>query len=75
MLISNFILCLFFYLLGSIPFALITPKIFGFGDIRINHGDRKEFRVRGLENLNKLVHFFQKHYKWFHYTFWEKSYM
>tara|TARA_Y100000310_G_scaffold101511_1_gene99610 strand:- start:246 stop:686 length:441 start_codon:yes stop_codon:yes gene_type:complete len=34
---------------------------FGFGDIRRNHGDRKEFRVRGLENLNKLVHFFQKH--------------
>ena len=34
---------------------------FGFGDIRKNHGDRKEFRVRGLENLNKLVQFFEKY--------------
>ena len=25
---------------------------FSFGSIVINHGDRKEFRVRGLENLN-----------------------
>ena len=34
---------------------------FGFGDIYINHGNRKEFRVRGLENLNKLIHFFNKY--------------
>src|SRR3989344_404259 len=34
---------------------------FGFGDICTNHGDRKEFRVRGLENLNKLVKFFKKY--------------
>lgn len=33
---------------------------FGFGSIEVNHGDRKEFRVRGLENLNKLVEFFKK---------------
>lgn len=33
---------------------------FGFGNIRINHGDRKEFRVRGLENLNKIVKFFRE---------------
>jgi len=34
---------------------------FGFGSIRVNHGDRKEFRVRGLENLNKIIGFFRKH--------------
>jgi hypothetical protein len=37
---------------------------FGFGDVKINradhHGTRKEFRVRGLENLNKLIIFFQQ---------------
>jgi len=36
---------------------------FGFGDVKINrkdfHGTRKEFRVRGLENLNKIVEFFK----------------
>ena len=35
-------------------------KFFEFGDICRNHGDRKEFRVRGLENLNKLVYFFNE---------------
>ena len=34
-------------------------KFFGFGSVVINHGDRKEFRVRGLENLNKIVYFFE----------------
>ncbi len=37
---------------------------FNFGDVRINRIDhtstRKEFRVRGLENLNKLIKFFKK---------------
>ena len=33
---------------------------FGFGSVEINHGDRKEFRVRGIENLNKLIQFFNK---------------
>ena len=36
---------------------------FGFGSVQINridyHGTRKEFRVRGLENLNKIVNFFK----------------
>jgi len=36
---------------------------FGFGDVKINrtdvHGTRKEFRARGLENLNKLIEFFR----------------
>ena len=39
-------------------------EYFGFGDVRVNrtdfHGTRKEFRVRGLENLNKIVEFFLK---------------
>ena len=37
---------------------------FGFGNVRVNrkdhHGTRKEFRVRGLENLNKIVKFFKE---------------
>ena len=37
---------------------------FGFGDVKINrtdkHGTRKEFRVRGLENLNQIVKFFKE---------------
>jgi len=32
---------------------------FGFGNVVVNHGDRKEFRVRGLKNLNKIVQFFK----------------
>ena len=35
-------------------------SFFGFGSVVINHGNRKEFRVRGLENLNKLVQFFKE---------------
>ena len=35
-------------------------SFFGFGNVVRNHKDRKEFRVRGLENLNKLVDFFKK---------------
>ena len=35
-------------------------KLFGFGNVVVNHGDRKEFRVRGLKNLNKIVSFFQR---------------
>lgn len=34
---------------------------FGFGKVTVNHGDRKEFRVRGVKNLRKLVCFFGKH--------------
>ena len=32
---------------------------FQFGNIKVNHGDRKEFRVRGMKNLNKIVQFFK----------------
>ena len=39
-------------------------EYFGFGEIRVNrkdfHGTRKEFRARGLENLNKIIDFFNK---------------
>jgi len=31
---TNLILIISFYFLGSLPFALILPKIFGYGDIR-----------------------------------------
>tara|TARA_Y100000296_G_C5076200_1_gene207457 strand:- start:130 stop:630 length:501 start_codon:yes stop_codon:yes gene_type:complete len=46
-------------------FVLFKIKdYFGFGNIRINridhHGTRKEFRVRGLENLNKIIKFFDE---------------
>ena len=34
---------------------------FGFGSVVVNHGDRKEFRVRGIENLNKLIEFFNNY--------------
>jgi predicted transcriptional regulator len=32
---------------------------FGFGNVVLNHEYSKEFRVRGLQNLNKLVKFFK----------------
>ena len=35
-------------------------SFFDFGQVTVNHDDRKEFRVRGLENLNKLIKFFEK---------------
>ncbi len=34
---------------------------FGFGSVVINHGDRKEFRVRGAENLEKIIKFFKSY--------------
>ncbi len=34
---------------------------FGFGNINVNHGDRKEFRIRGIRKLNKIVNFFEKY--------------
>ena len=39
---------------------LKLKEFFGFGNVVINHGDRKEFRVRGLENLNIIVQFFKQ---------------
>ena len=38
---------------------------FGFGNVKVNrkdfHGTRKEFRVRGMENLEKIIEFFEKY--------------
>jgi len=31
------------------------------GNVVVNHGDRKELRVRGIEDLNKIVKFFEAH--------------
>ena len=36
-------------------------SFFGFGTVTVNNGDRKEFRVRGLENLTRVVEFFVAH--------------
>ncbi len=35
-------------------------KILGCGSIVVNHDERKELRVRGLEELNKIVKFFKQ---------------
>ena len=46
-------------------FYIKIKDSFGFGDIKVNrkdhHGTRKEFRVRGIENLNKIISFFKKY--------------
>ena len=34
-------------------------EYFGFGQVMVNHDERKEFRVRGLKNLNIIVEFFK----------------
>jgi hypothetical protein len=36
-------------------------KTLGVGQVTRNHGDRFEVRVRGIQNLKKLIDFFQKH--------------
>ena len=36
-------------------------KILGVGQVTRNHGDRFEVRVRGIQNLKKLIDFFHKH--------------
>ena len=36
-------------------------QFFGCGNVVVNHGDRKELRVRGIDNLKKVVKFFKKH--------------
>ena len=32
---------------------------FGCGTVTVNHGDRKELRIRGLDNLSRVVEFFR----------------
>lgn len=36
-------------------------EFFGSGQITINHGDRKELRIRGLQQLSEVVRFFKQH--------------
>ena len=36
-------------------------EFFGCGQITINHGDRKELRIRGLKELAKVAAFFKEH--------------
>ena len=36
-------------------------NFFSFGEVTVNHGDRKEYRVRGLSPLNKLIEFFKRY--------------
>ena len=35
--------------------------VFGCGQVVRNHGDRQEFRVRGLQNLLRIIEFFERH--------------
>ena len=36
-------------------------RYFGCGQVVVNHGDRKELRIRGIKNLLNVVDFFQKY--------------
>ena len=36
-------------------------SFFGFGKVAVNNGDRKELRVRRLEDLGKIVNFFKQY--------------
>ncbi len=56
MLTNNFILIIFFYILGSLPFALILTKISGFGDIR-NIGSGNVGATNVLRTGNKVLAF------------------
>ena len=53
-LISNFLFITFFYLIGSIPFALILTKLFGHGDIR-NIGSGNVGATNVLRTGNKYL--------------------
>ena len=56
-MIEILILAIFCYLLGSIPFAYLVPKLFGFGDIRkIGSGNPGTTNV--LRTGNKLLAIF-----------------
>jgi len=53
---SNLLLIVIFYLLGSLPFALILAKIFGYGDIR-NIGSGNIGATNVLRTGNKFLAF------------------
>ena len=55
-LILSFLFIIIFYLMGSIPFALLIPKIFGHGDIR-NIGSGNVGATNVLRTGNKFLAF------------------